>query len=173
MQIRKATKADLESITGILNQGIRWGRATAYLEELLPEQRQEWFENHGRYPYAVFIAEDADDILGYLSLGPYRAGKKAFGHVAEVSYFVDFSHHRKGIAGRMMDHALLHCRKEGIDILLAFLYANNLPSIHFLEKYGFKVWGRFPRLIRREQTTIDQVVYGLMIKDSAPHQMKG
>ena len=163
MQIRKAHPEDLPQLTDILNQSIRWGKATAFLDELKPEQRIEWFNKHSKNPYQIFVAEDQQTILGYLSLGTYREGREAFRHVAEVSYFVHFDHHNIGVAGTLMEYALNYCRKVKIDTLLAFLYANNEPSILFLKKFGFERWGTFPALIRRDNSEIDHVIYGLRI----------
>ncbi|MEJ2594858.1 MAG: GNAT family N-acetyltransferase [bacterium] len=165
MVIRKAEERDLPVLTDILNQGIRWGRATAYLHELKAEERRSWLAEHAEIPYAIFVMEDKDDIIGYLSISPYRKGREALAHVAEISYFVLFAYHRKGVAGALMNHALTYCRTSGIYTLLAFLYATNEPSIRFLEKYGFRRWGLFPGIIRRKKQKIDQVVYGLNIKD--------
>ena len=159
--LRRAEKKDISQMTEILNQSIRWGKATAFLEELRPVDRLSWLENHSTDPYVIFVAEERQEILGYLSLGPYRAGREAFRHVAEVSYFVHFDHHRKGIASSLMDHALNHCRKNGIEVLLAFLYASNAASIHFLEKYGFGEWGFYPGLIKKGKELSDHVVYGV------------
>ena len=164
MQIRKAQQKDLPQVTEILNQGIRAGDATAFLSELAPGQRTAWLEQHSRKPYALFVAEEDARILGYLSLGSYREGREAFRHVAEVSYFIHFDHHRRGIASALMDHALLHCGLNSIDVLIAFLHGSNMSSIRFLKKYGFREWGSFPGLIRREGRKVDQVVYGLEIK---------
>ncbi len=136
-----------------------------YMSELKFEDRRSWFAEHSEIPYAIFVLEDRGDILAYLSISPYRKGREALAHVAEVSYFVHFSHHRKGVAGALMEHALAYCPTVSIHTLLAFLYATNQASILFLEKYGFRKWGLFPGIIRRKGQNIDQVVYGLNIKD--------
>ena len=39
----------------------------------------------------------AEKITGWASLSPYRAGRGAFDYTAEVSYYIDNKHHRKGI----------------------------------------------------------------------------
>lgn len=163
MEIRKAHTEDLTQLTDILNQSIHWGNATAFLYELRPEQRIEWFNKHSQIPCQIFVAVEQRTILGYLSLGAYREGREAFRHVAEVSYFVHFEHHKKGVASGLMEHALNYCKKVKIDTLLAFLYANNEPSILFLKKFSFERWGLFPGLIRRKDLEIDHVIYGLKI----------
>ncbi len=165
MVIRKAEESDLPLLTDIMNQAISWGKATAYIGKVNVEDRKSWFAEHTKPPFAVFVMEDKNVIIGYLSISPYRKGREALAHVAEVSYFVHFSHHRKGVAGALMEHALAYCPTVSIHTLLAFLYATNQASILFLEKYGFRKWGLFPGIIRRKGQNIDQVVYGLNIKD--------
>jgi phosphinothricin acetyltransferase len=163
MKIRHASIKDLPQLTEILNQAIAWGKATAFTKKLRPEQRIAWFQRHTDSPYAIYLAEENDRVAGYISIGSYREGREAFRHVAEVSYFVDFDFHKRGIGTLLMEKALEHCRSKEIDTLLAFLYANNHPSIIFLEKFGFRRWGLFPALIRREHETIDHAIYGLKI----------
>ena len=160
MLIRKAKPKDIPAITRILNEAIRWGKATAIRDEVSENNRREWLADHSTELYTVFVAEIEGEVVGYMSIGPYRKGRQAFRHTAEVSYFVDFNHHRKGIAKALIEAAFVHCEENEINTLLAFLMEHNEGSIKFLEKYGFELWGRLPKSLSIDGLEYDHLIYG-------------
>ena len=164
MDIRKAQLKDLERITDILNQAIRWGKATAILKEFKAEERIDWFRENNSGRYCIYVAEEKGRVTGYLSLTPYRNGRQAFVHTAEVSYFVDFDHHGKGTASALMETAFGHCRKHEIKTLLAFLMAHNEASVRFMKKFGFELWGLFPNTILIKGKEFDHAIYGKRVE---------
>jgi phosphinothricin acetyltransferase len=163
IDIRSASYQDLPRITEILNQAISWGKANAYTELFKTEDRKDWLLKHSGDTFTVFVAELNNRVEAYLSISPYREGRQAFRHTAEVSYYVDFDHHRKGIATALMEEALDYCRKAHIDILLAFLYDHNKTSVSFLEKHGFKRWGLLPAAARVGSKRFDHAIYGIQL----------
>lgn len=165
MLIRKAKIADIPAITRILNESILWGKATAIREEVSEKNRKKWLADHSSELYTVFIAEINGEVAGYLSIGAYRKGRQAFRHVAEVSYFVDFSHHRKGIAKALIDAAFSHCKENQINTLLAFLMEHNEGSIQFLLKSGFELWGTFPKTLLIDGEEYDHLIFGKKIEN--------
>ncbi len=164
MDIRKAQLKDLERITDILNQGIGWGKATAILKEFKAEERIDWFLENNSGRYCIYVAEEKDTVIGYLNLTPYRKGRQAFVHTAEISYFIDFAHHGKGTASALMETAFEHCRKHEIKTLLAFLMAHNEASVRFMKKFGFELWGLFPNTILIKGKEFDHAIYGKRVE---------
>jgi len=155
-----AKRGDLKRITEILNQAIKWGNANAYSDIFTADDRVGWFNSHSDGKHIIFVASDKNKVVGFLTLSPYRKGRQAFACVAEVSYYVDFEYHRKGIASALMEHAYNHCRKVGFRTLIAFLYGHNDRSIQFLMKYGFEQWGFLPKTAFVKGETYDHVIYG-------------
>lgn len=160
MKIRKALSSDLPALTEILNQAIRTGGATAILSELKFEDRKGWLRTHQSNPYVLFVAEINGKVIGYLSIGPYRKGRKALESTAEISYFVHYDFHRKGVASKLFGHAIEHCMNHNIKNLVAFLYADNLASVEFMKRNGFELWGLFPKAIVVDEKEIDHAIYG-------------
>lgn len=158
--IRKASIVDNIRITEILNQAIEAGNATAILETYKPEERIAWLQEHMGEKYLVFIAELDGQVAGWLSLSPYRIGRQAFDHLAEITYYIDYAFHRKGVARALYEKALEHCKQQGVEMLVAFLYADNQASVKMLEKLGFEQWGLFPGAIRVIGNDLDHVIYG-------------
>lgn len=165
MKIRKAILDDNVRITEILNQAITAGNATAILDTFKPDERLDWLQEHMGDKYMIYVAEIKGDVVGWLSLSPYRKGRQAFGHLAEITYYIDYNHHRKGIAMALYKKALQHCIKHGIEKLIAFLYADNKASVRMLETLGFKQWGLFPGTIRVKGNDLDHVIYGINLKN--------
>ena len=161
--IKKATIEDLGEITSILNQAIRLGDANAYTKTFTHAERVDWLKENSCGKYAVYVYKHTNRVFGYINIGPYRKGRDAFSNTAEVSYYVDFKYHRKGIATELMKKALEHCRKNGIKTLLAFIYDHNEPSIKFLKKFGFDQWGLFPQAAESKGRLLNHVIYGLKI----------
>jgi len=161
LHIRQATRGDLHRLTAIYNQAVEAGLRTADIRTQTPIERKEWLEIHLNSPrHPVFIAETAGEILGYLSISPYRKGREALRFAAEVSYYVDFDHHQKGIGSALMNHALNFCMKKELKTIFAILLETNTASIALLKKYGFERWATLPNIADFGGIEISQVYYG-------------
>ena len=165
IKIRRAKPTDNDRVTDILNQAIKTGNATAILNTFNPEDRLDWLKEHSGEKYIVLVAELDGQVVGWLSLSPYRKGRQAFSHLAEITYYIDYDYHRRGIARDLYRKALEHCEKLGIEMLVAFLYADNNASIKMLEKLGFEKWGLFPNAIRINNKKLDHAIYGINLKN--------
>ncbi|MEX0662158.1 MAG: N-acetyltransferase family protein [Balneolaceae bacterium] len=163
MNIRTASKKDINQITEIYNQAVEAGYKTADTNPRSTKEMTEWLKNHTPGKYPVWIAEENQSIVGYLSLSPHRPGRHALRYTAEVSYYAYFDHHRKGVASQLMNHALNQCRNLEIKTLFAILLESNTPSIALLEKFNFKKWGALPRVADFNGEEIGQVYYGLRV----------
>jgi len=161
--VTEAHQIDLKRITEILNQAILWGQTNAFTQTFCEEDRLDWFNNHTDGRYRIFVAKQNDQVIAYLSLSPYRKGRQAFLNTAEVSYYVDFNHHKKGIASLLMQHAFDYCRENNFTTLLAFLYGHNKQSISFLKKFDFEEWGLLPGVAIVNGKNFDHVIYGKRI----------
>jgi len=161
INIRIAQINDLPSIVDIYNQAIRSGMATGDMAEFGVEERILWFEKFDDNSYPIYVAEVENIVVGYCTLSPYRPGRQAMQTVAEISYFLDYSFHRKGIATALIKHVISDCRRIGIQSLLAIILDINLPTIGLLENLNFEKWGYFPDIIDMDGRKCGQFVYGL------------
>jgi len=161
MNIRLAKPEDIEAITEIYNQAIAAGQKTADIAPVSLESRKKWFENHTPDKYPILIAEEENVIVGYLTLSAYRPGRMALRHTAEVSYYIHFKHHRRGLGSHLLQHAIDLCPSLQIKTLFAILIDNNQGSIRLLEKFGFKKWGHMPRVAEFDGIEVGHLYYGL------------
>jgi phosphinothricin acetyltransferase len=145
-KIRIASLTDLPRIVEIYNQAILSQNVTGDTIPFSVEARLDWFNQHDANQYPIYVCEDESrKILGYLSLSPYR-DRRALARTAEVSYYVDYGQHGKGIGSALMQHALEDCPRIGKKMLLAIVLEWNAPSIKLLEKFGFEKWGTLPEV---------------------------
>ena len=163
MKIRIAQTGDLPAINDIYNQAVRQRFCTAHLVPLNMEEQEKWFASHDPARHPVFVAENKQQIAGWLSLGAYREGRQALAHVAEVSYYVDEKERGKGLGIRLLEHAVNMAPSYGFSVLIAILLNKNPASIALLEKFGFESWGVMPGIALIEGQEADHLYYGLKL----------
>ncbi len=163
MLIRQAKPHDYPQLLQIYNQAVLAGGMTGDETPLSLEERRPWLKMHDGKHYSILVAEDDGNILGYLALSPYRQGRSAFYHTAEISYYIDEPFRRQGLATQLIEQALQACEALELDTLIAILLAGNEPSIRLLEKHGFSEWGRMPGIGRLKNGTVDHLYYGRLV----------
>ena len=157
--LRLATPADLPHLVEIYNQAIASGNATADTVPFTVETRRGWFDAHSPDTYPIYICEADNQVIGYLSISPYR-DRPALGRTAEVSYYVDYAWHGKGIGSAMLAHALADCARIGKHVLVAIVLEWNTGSIRLLEKFGFEKWGNLPEVTEFDGRLVGHLYYG-------------
>lgn len=161
--IRHAEIDDLSSIVSIYNQAIRSGYATGDMDEFRMEDRVDWFNKFDSNEYPLYVAEIENSIVGYCTISPYRPGRQAMSSVAEISYYLDFSFHGKGIGSSLLKFAISDCKRIGKESLLAILMDCNTASIKLLEKFNFEKWGHLPDIINIKGKIQSHLIYDLKI----------
>ncbi len=161
--IRFSKITDLPFIVDIYNQAIRSENATGDMDEFRVDDRIEWFNKFDNNKYPLYVAEIGNVIVGYCTLSPYRKGREAMSSVAEISFYLDYSFHERGIGTALLKHAISDCNRIGKENLIAILLDINSPSIGLLEKFNFKKWGYFPDIINFNGKKCGHLIYGLKI----------
>ncbi len=160
LKIRNAEPGDLAQIVAIYNQAIASRRATGHMEPFTVEQRRTWLAAFDFESSGIYVAVTKNRILGYGTLTPYRPGRQAMNRVAEVSFFIDFGFHGRGLGKALLGHMIEQARAMRKDSLLAILLDINQPSVALLEKFGFARWGHLPGIIDFEGQRCGQYLYG-------------
>ena len=125
------------------------------------EDKSEWFHQQAADRYPVFVAEVDHSVIGWVSLSPYRPGRDAFRHVAEISFYLDKGFQGKGLGSALIAYVLEKSREFDFHQLLAMVLDKNSHSIHLLRKFGFKRWAYMPRLANFDGQVCAHVYYGL------------
>ena len=160
MSIRLAQLGDLPRIVGIYNQAIQTKHSTGDLQPVRIDDRMAWFSEHPPEKYPIFVAEEGGQVVGWCSLSAYRLGRAAFHHTAEISYYIDFTHHRRGIGSALIEHTIATCPALQIRHLFAIVLEGNEASIRLLEKMGFEKWGYLPQVADFDGREAGHLYYG-------------
>ena len=144
MNLRLACEYDLPQIVEIYNQAVALKSATADITPLSEDNRRLWLAEHRADKYPVFVADQQECVVGYSSLSPYRPGRRALRHTAEISYYVHEDFRGKGVGAGLIEHVIKECPRLGLKTLFAILLDINSDSVRILEKFGFEKWGHLP-----------------------------
>jgi L-amino acid N-acyltransferase YncA len=158
--IRKAAAADLPRLTEIYNQAILGRQSTCDTEPLSVEQRRQWFKEHQTDRFPLWVYETDGKAVGYAYLSPYRGGRSAVRDVCEISYYIDFHYHGRGIGSRLMAHAVKEAQQRGFKHMIALLLSCNAASIALLKKFDFAEWGAMPEIAQFEEAEYSHLYYG-------------
>lgn len=160
MNIRLALTADAPRLREIYNQAIRSQRCTCDTAEVTLEERLAWMESHNCREYPLFVCEEDGAVMGYGYLSPYRFGRAALAHVAEVSYYLDFDYVRRGHGRTLLTFLEQQAKALGYETLCAVLVGTNPASIALLESRGFTRWGCFSGVVHLGGQRTDHLYYG-------------
>lgn len=85
-----------------------------------------------------FVAEDADEIVGFLmgTIIAKRHSSWRYGYLIWLG--VAPSHQSKGVASRLFNHFRNVMIKQGVRMLLVDTEADNFSALKFFEKMGFE-----------------------------------
>jgi phosphinothricin acetyltransferase len=114
INIRHALEKDLTEMVEIFNQAIQTRTSTGYLDKFTVDERKEWFSEHAKEKYPILVAEQNEKIVGWISLDPYRKGRKAFEKTGELSLFIHNNFKRKGIGNQLLLAMMKTAKKTGI-----------------------------------------------------------
>lgn len=157
---RTATESDLPRIVEIYNATIPSRMVTADTEPITVESRRNWFREHAPSFRPLWVVEENNRVVAWLSFSTFY-GRPAYHRCAELSVYVDAGFRRQGIGRELLRDAIQHAPVIGVDALLGFIFAHNLPSIELFLNFGFERWGFLPRVARLDGTDCDLVIVGL------------
>ena len=144
--IRPATEADLPGILEIYNDAVLHTTATYDYEPRTLEHRRQWFEDHQRDNYAVFVAVDETGrIVGWSALNPYHA-RPGYRFTTENSVYIAADRRGQGIGKQLLEPLIEAARACGLHAIIAAIDATNEASIRLHARYGFEQVGHFKQV---------------------------
>ena len=163
VMIRSANEKDLADIDNIYNQAISAGFNTAHTEPLNKNERLKWFEKYSEDKFPLYVYEKNNKVIGWISVSPYRKGRSALKETVEISFYVDFNFHRKGIGTELVQHCLDQAERIKKRVFLAIIIEGNDGSINLMKKLGFEKWGFLPNVINYQNEIRGQVYMGKIV----------
>lgn len=156
---RLARREDLPRIVAIYNATIPSRLVTADLNPVTLAERVPWFEQHSPDRRPLWVLERDGEIAAWLSFSSFY-GRPAYDRTAELSVYVDQAHRRAGIGAYLLQQAIEHAPRIGIDRLLGFIFGHNTPSLLLFQRFGFSRWGVLPGVARLDRDERDLVIMG-------------
>lgn len=162
--IREAQKDDLQTIVDIYNSTIASRIATADLNPVSLNNKEEWFNRHNPdlRPLWVLVRVNDHRICGWLSFESFY-GRPAYHATAEISIYLDKEFRGKGLGSYLLQQAIDASPKLGLKTLLAYIFGHNIPSLALFHSMGFLNWGHLPRIAELDGVERDLVILGKRI----------
>lgn len=154
---RDATQNDLEKIVEIYNSTISLRSVTADTEEVTVESRQKWFEEHNSLKRPLWVVEQENKIIGWISFQSFY-GRPAYNATAEISIYLDETQRGKGFGKEVLSYCIEKAPSFGIKTLLGFIFSHNENSLKLFRHFGFEDWATLPNI-----AILDGVERGLKI----------
>src|SRR5690349_268230 len=96
VRVREAVGEDIPQMLEIYNEVILHTTAVYNYDPHTLEMRTEWFETTQQQGFPVFVAEENNIILGFSTIGPFRAWQ-AYQYTVENSVYLKADCRGKGI----------------------------------------------------------------------------
>ena len=158
--VRLATRDNLPGIVDIYNSTVASRMVTADTEPVSVASREAWFDAHQPERRPLWVCDAADGrMAGWVSFSDFY-GRPAYGATAEVSIYLHEDFRGQGLGRFLLEAAIAHAPKVGVDTLLGFIFGHNAPSLALFERHGFARWGDLPRVAVLDGVERDLVILG-------------
>jgi len=152
MEIRPMQPSDWPAVKAIYEQGIATKLAT--FETSAPvwsEWDAAYLEEHR------LVAEEGGEVLGWAALLP-TSRRPCYAGVTEDSVYVAEHARGRGVGRALLDRLLVDADRAGIWTIQASVFADNVASIEFHKRCGFRVVGTRERIAQLDGVWRDTVL---------------
>lgn len=162
--IRDMQETDASNVMSIYNYYTENDFA-AYFEQPLPIQAFRLFQEMSQN-YPAFVACDENqEVIGFAFLHAYHSAP-TFQRTAEVTYFIHPKHIGKGLGKLLLNKLIVGAVKIGVDNIIASISSQNVGSLSFHKKCGFRECGRLPSIGKKIGQDFDVVYMQLVINEA-------
>jgi L-amino acid N-acyltransferase YncA len=166
IQIRTAREHDLEAMLEIYNDVIVNTTAVYDYKPHTMEMRRQWFRTKQEQGFPVFVAEDNDRLVGFSSIGPFRAWA-AYKYSVENSVYVAADQRGKGIGKKLIEPLIGAAEQLNMHTIIAGIDATNEASIQLHRSLGFTEVARFKQVGYKFGRWLDLTFMQLLLKTPA------
>lgn len=156
--VRRALRSDVPAILKIYNDAVLNTTASADYEVRPLESRYEWFDEHEREGYPVFVAtNEAGAVVGWSSLSRYKE-RYGYRFSTENSIYIHPDWRGRGLGKLLMPPLIESAKTMGLHAILAGISADNEASLKLHAQFGFEKVAHFKETIYKFGQWLD-VVY--------------
>jgi RimJ/RimL family protein N-acetyltransferase len=144
------------------------------LFETRPSRTDEvrWFE--GLYRHSIegsavtVVAEVDGHVVGSCTIGGGgHSGASEQAHVGELGILVDRDHRGRGVGSALLQRALSDARTK-FEVVYLSVFSVNEGARRLYERFGFRVCGHLPRVVKRAGKYFDEERMVLDFASSSP-----
>lgn len=143
--IRTAVESDLPEMLLIYNDIILNTTAVYDYKPHTIEMRQAWFRTKQEQGFPVFTAEDNRKVVGFSSIGPFRAWA-AYKYSVENSIYVAPDCRGKGIGKLLLPPLIDAAQQLNMHTIIASIDATNESSLRLHKSFGFEETAHFKQV---------------------------
>ncbi len=140
--IREAIEDDLPQLLSIYNDIILHTTAVYDYEPHTLEMRKQWFETKRQQGFPIYVAEENGRMLGFSSIGPFRAWA-AYKYSVENSVYVAAEARGKGIGKLLIPPLIGTAKNLQLHTIIASVDAMNEVSLRLHKSFGFEEVAHF------------------------------
>jgi phosphinothricin acetyltransferase len=126
------------------------------------QMRMQWFEAKQQQGLPVFVAEDGDEIVGFSSIGQFRAWA-AYKYSVENSVYVKATCRGKGVGKILMPPLIEASKKLGMHTIIASIDTSNQASLQLHKSFGFEEVAHFRQVGYKFGRWLDLKLLQLML----------
>lgn len=134
--IREAREADVPALLAIYNHVILHTTAVYTYEPQTLAAREAWYAEKLASGYPVYVAEEAGQVIGFSSYGPFRAWP-AYKYTIENSVYVAEGQRGKGIGKLLIRPLIESAHAKEYHAIIAGIDASNDASLRLHASFGF------------------------------------
>jgi L-amino acid N-acyltransferase len=154
-------------VLAIFNEAIANSTALYDYRPRSPESMTGWFDAKSRGNYPVLgVEDDAGELLGFASYGPFRAWP-AYKYTVEHSVYVDSQRRGQGVGRMLLGALILAAEKQDYHVMVGGIDAANTISIRLHESLGFKECGIVRQAGFKFGRWLDLAFYQLILRTPA------
>ncbi len=162
--VRLARGTDAEAVAEIYNQGIAERGAT--FETALrtaTDLRARTDDAPDRFP--VIVAEEAEAVIGWASIGPYRE-RPCYAGIGEFSVYIHRDARGRGVGRALLTRLIDEARTRGYWKLLSRVFPANTASLGLCRSLGFREVGTYEKHGRLDGRWLDVVIVERLIPEN-------
>lgn len=159
--LRLARPTDAEAIRTIYNAEVTGSTVTFDLRPRSLAEQLAWLEARSG-AFAVVVAEEEGEVVGFASLSPYR-DRPAYSTTVESSVYVRHDQRGKGLGRALMGEIVEVASRQGFHTIMARIVGHHEASIELHRAVGFEVVGVEREVGRKFGKWLDVVVVQRML----------
>ena len=159
--LRLARPPDAEAIRDIYNAEVTGSTVTFDLRPRTLEEQRAWLDARSG-AFAVLVAEDHGEVVGFASLSSYR-DRPAYATTVEESIYIRHDQRGKGLGKALLTEIVEVASRQGFHTIMARVVGHHDASIGLHRAVGFGVVGVEREVGRKFGKWLDVVVMQRML----------